>query len=105
MVRDYKRKKPKVVYDEEKVAEAIEKIRRKEWTYEKASNESGIPVGTLASRISRNSNGPVGRPTALNTNEEKHLVDLILTLQSYGELSAIEDVLKYASDEGSSPGV
>ncbi|CAF1539086.1 unnamed protein product [Adineta ricciae] len=79
-------------------AETIEKIRCKECTYEKASNESGIPVGTLASRISRNSNGPVGCPTALNTNEEKHLVDLILTLQSYGELSAIEDVLKYASE-------
>ena len=65
--------------------------------HEKASNETRIPVGTFASRISINSNGRVGRPTSLNTNEEKHLFDLVLRLQSYGELPTAKDVLKYAS--------
>ncbi|CAF4419516.1 unnamed protein product, partial [Rotaria magnacalcarata] len=62
------------------------------------SSETNIPIGTLASRISRNSNHHVGRPTALTKTEEKNLVDLIITLQDYGELSTCDDVLKYATE-------
>ncbi|CAF1196665.1 unnamed protein product [Rotaria sordida] len=96
MVRKYIRKTEKSSYTEDDVQNAIEKIRMKEWTYETASNLTSIPIGTLASRISRKSNQQVGRPTALKKTEEKHLVDLIITLQDYGELSTIDDVLKYA---------
>ncbi|CAF3801008.1 unnamed protein product [Rotaria socialis] len=53
---------------------------------------------TFASRISRNSNHQVGRPTALTKTEEKNLVDLIITLQDYGEISTCDDVLKNATE-------
>ena len=89
--------KPQGAYDEEKIAEAVEKIPCKVWKYERGSNEADTPIGTFASRISRNSNGCVGHLTALNTNEDKYLVDLVLILQSYVESSTTEDVLKYAS--------
>jgi len=98
MVRNYVRKTEKPNYTEEDVNNAIQKILTKEWTYEKASTFKNIPVGTLASRISRKSNEQVGRPTALTPTEEKHLVDLIITLQDYGELSACDDVLRYATE-------
>ncbi|CAF1272071.1 unnamed protein product [Rotaria sp. Silwood1] len=98
MVRNYIRKTEKPSYTEDDVQNAVEKIRTKEWTYETASNLTNIPIGTLASRISRKSNQQVGRPTALRKTEEKHLVDLIITLQDYGELSTSDDVLKYATE-------
>jgi hypothetical protein len=98
MVRNYIRKTKKPSYNEDDVDKAIEKIRTKEWTYEKASSLTNIPFGTLASRISRKSSQSVGRPAALTIKEEKHLVDLIITLQEYGELSASDDVLKYATE-------
>lgn len=66
-----------------------------EWTYEKATSLTNIPIGTLASCKSRKSNQPVGRLTALKTNEAKYLVNLIITLQNYGELSTSDDLLKY----------
>jgi len=98
MVRNYIRKKEKPNHPEELIATAIQKIRAKEWTYEKASINTGIPIGTLASRASRGSNQHVGRPTALTSTEEKHLVNLIIVLQEYGELSTGDDVLRYASE-------
>ncbi|CAF2130867.1 unnamed protein product [Rotaria magnacalcarata] len=98
MVRNYIRKTDKRSYTEADLINAVEKVRTKEWTYEKASSETNIPIGTLASRISRNSNHHVGRPTALTKTEEKNLVDLIITLQDYGELSTCDDVLKYATE-------
>ncbi|CAF3140261.1 unnamed protein product, partial [Rotaria sp. Silwood2] len=57
---------------------------------------TNIPVGTLESRVSRKSNQPVGHPTALATIQEKHLIDLIITLQDYGELSTFDDALNYS---------
>jgi hypothetical protein len=98
MVRNYIRKTEKPSYTEDDINKAIEKIRTKEWTYETAFSQTNVPIGTLASRISRKSNPQLGRPTALNVSEEKHLVDLIITLQDYGELSACDDVLKYAAE-------
>ncbi|CAF4370866.1 unnamed protein product [Rotaria socialis] len=55
-------------------------------------------VITFVSRISRNSNHQVGRPTALTKTEEKNLVDLIITLQDYGEISTCDDILKNATE-------
>lgn len=92
------RKTRKPEYSECDLEKAIEKVAAKEWTYAKASTFTNIPIGTLASRMSRKSNQPVGRPTAFATSEESYLVDLILKLQEYGELSTCEDVLKYASE-------
>lgn len=62
MVRNYIRKTRKPSYSEEDISNAIEKIRTTEWTYEKASSLTNIPIGTLASRIFRKSGQQVGRP-------------------------------------------
>ena len=98
MVRNYIRKTAKSSYTEDDVNNAIEKIRTKEWTYKEAASLINIPIGTIASRMSRKSNQEVGRPTNLKTTEEKYLVDLIITLQAYGELSTYVDVLRYATE-------
>ena len=39
-----------------------------------------------------------GRPPALSGKEEKYLVDLIVTLQDWGQLSACNGVLRYAEE-------
>ena len=98
MIRNHVRKTAKSSYTEDDVNNAIEKIRTKEWTYEKVSSLANIPIGTLASLISRKSNQQFGRPTNLKTTEEKYLVDLIITLQAYGELPTYDDVLRYATE-------
>lgn len=98
MVRNYVRKTTKPAYSSVDMQAAVEKIRAKEWTYQKAAAMTNIPVGTLASRIGRNSSETVGRPTALSHSEENYLVNLILKLQEYGELSTCSDVLKYAKE-------
>ena len=98
MVRNYIRKTAKSSCTEDNVNNAIEKIHTKEWTYQGAAGLTNIPIGTIASRMSRKSNQQVGHPTNLKTTEEEYLVDLIITLQAYGELSTYDDVLRYAAE-------
>ena len=65
MVRNYIRKTAKSSYTEDDVNNAIEKIRTKEWIYEEAASLTNIPIGTIASRMSRKSNQQVGGPTKI----------------------------------------
>ena len=97
MVRNHVRKNAKSSYMEDDVNNAIEKICTKEWTYEQASSLANIPIGTLASRISRKSHQQFGRPIK-KTTEEKYLVDLIITLQTYGGPPTCDDVLRCATE-------
>lgn len=98
MVRNYVRKTAKPSYSERDMQLAIEKITKKEWTYAEAAKLTKVPIGTLASRISRKSCSQIGHPTAFEMNDEKYLVDLILALQDYGQLSTCDDVLRYATE-------
>lgn len=98
MVRNYVRKTTEPSYDEGDVQAAIEKVMNKEWTFAEAARFTKVPIGTIASRISRKSCSQVGHPTALQTSEEKYLVELIITLQDYGQLCTCENVLRYASE-------
>ena len=51
-VGNYIRKTTKPSYKEDDMNNAIEKIRVIEWTYEKRSGLTNIPIGTLASQKS-----------------------------------------------------
>lgn len=56
-----------------------------------------IPLATLSCHVLREPRSFRGHPPALCPDEEYYLVQLITTLQEWGQLSACSDVLKYAS--------
>ncbi|CAF2143517.1 unnamed protein product [Rotaria magnacalcarata] len=98
MVRNYIRKRNSSTNNEDELLNAIEKIKVGEWTYKEAFENTKIPKGTLAARISRGSSGQIGRPTALTYEEEIYLVKLIETMQDWGELCSYQDVMKYSTE-------
>lgn len=98
MVCNYIRKRNSPTYSEEELLNAIDKMKKGEWTYEEAVVNTKISKGTLSARISRGSTNKVGRLTALTQEEEMYFVKLIETLQDWGELCSFQDVMKYATE-------
>ena len=98
MVRTYIRKRNVSTNNEGELLNAIEKIKSGEWSFKQASEVTKVPKGILSARISRGSSNIVGRPTALTLDEEVYLVKLIETLQEWGELCTMQDVMKYATE-------
>ena len=98
MVGTYKRKTSGPSYTKEDLQNALERIRMDKWTYRKASNCFKIPLSTLSSYVSCPNKPKIGHPPALSKQEEQYLVDLIITLQEWGQLSTCSDVLKYTEE-------
>lgn len=98
MVRTYKRKTSGPSYTKEDLQNALQRIQMDKWTYRKASSSFKIPISTLSSYISHPNKPKIGHPPALSNREERDLVDLITTLQEWGQLSTCNDVLKYTQE-------
>jgi hypothetical protein len=95
MVRTYKRKTSGQTYTEEDLKNAIQKIQVEKWSYRRASTDFKIPLGTLSAHILHTPKPTSGRPPALSRKEEQYLVNLVVTLQEWGQLSTCNDILKY----------
>jgi hypothetical protein len=98
MTRIYKRKRNGPKYSAVNLKNAIEHIRLHKWSYRRTSTEFNVPLATLSAHVLNELKPKSGRPPALSNEEEKHLVNLIITLQEWGQLSTCHDVLKYAEE-------
>ncbi|CAF1281410.1 unnamed protein product, partial [Rotaria magnacalcarata] len=68
------------------------------WSYTKAGAHFKIPLGTLSFHVLKLLNANIGYPTALACEEERYLVDLIVTLQDWGQLFTHNDVWNYTQE-------
>ena len=67
-------------------------------SYRQASERFQIPLSTLSTRVLYSLKANAGRPPALSIDEERYLVNLIITLQEWGQLCTYSDIMKYAKE-------
>ena len=98
MVRTYKHKGVIRKYSKEDLANAIQLIRTAKWSYRQASALFNVPLSTLSMHILNTNVKSIGHLPTLTTKQEQDLVNLIITLQEWGQLSTCNDILTYANE-------
>ena len=98
MVRNYKHKGVVRKHSKEDLANAIQLIQTEKWSYRQASALFNVPLSTLPRHILSTNVKNIGHPPTLTTEQEQDLVNLIITLQEWGQLSTCNDILTYANE-------
>ena len=67
-------------------------------SYRQASARFHVAVNTLLTDVLYSFRANTGRPSALSIDEERYLVNLIITLQKWRQLCTFTDILKYVKE-------
>ena len=87
MVRNFKSKTFRQKYSKEDLSNAVQLIQNEKWSYRKASAQFNVPLGTLSTHVLNTNLKNIGRPPTLTIEQERDLVNVIITLQEWGQLS------------------
>ena len=97
MVRNNIRKTFQQKYSKD-LLNAVQLIQNEKWSYRKESGQFNVSLGTLSTHVLNTNLKNIGHPPTLTIEQEQDLVNLIIALQEWGQLSMWNDIPTYASE-------